>query len=118
MSKITKFDTGATRDTQEGKPDYEGYLSPLVLWAFGQYMLKHQVQHDGQIRTSDNWQRGIPKESYMKSLFRHFMDLWLYHRGFPEYPREEIKDALCGILFNCQGYLHELLKAEASPDEN
>ena len=25
------FETGATRDTDAGKPDYEGFLSPLVI---------------------------------------------------------------------------------------
>ena len=45
----------------------------------------------------------------MKSGFRHFMDWWLEHRGLES--REGMEDALCALLFNVQGYLHETLKA-------
>jgi hypothetical protein len=44
----------------------------------------------------------------MKSGWRHFMDWWLEHRGFES--REGAEEALCGLLFNVSGYLHELLK--------
>lgn len=106
------FDTGATRDSDETKLDFEGFLSPLVLVEFAKYMNMHRVQADGELRDSDNWQKGIPLDAYMKSNWRHFMDLWLWHRDYPDLARENIKQALCGILFNTQGYLHELLKAE------
>jgi hypothetical protein len=105
---IRTFETGATRDTDKDKLDYEGFLSPLVLQRFAQYMRKHQVQADGQVRKSDNWQKGIPKDVYMKSLLRHMMELWLCHRGnITDISHEE---SLCAILFNAQGYLFELLK--------
>jgi hypothetical protein len=103
-----KFKTGATRDTEEGKLDYEGFLSPIVLERFAMYMNKHRVQSDGGIRASDNWQKGIPRDVYMKSLFRHLIDLWKFHRGYKG--RETIDDALNGILFNTMGYYLELLK--------
>ena len=106
--KIRKFETGATRDTDEGKYDYEGFLSPLVIERFGEYMNKHRKQSDGSLRDSDNWQKGIPKTAYMKSLWRHFMDLWKEHRGLKS--REGIEDALMAILFNVMGYAHEILK--------
>jgi hypothetical protein len=109
---IRTFETGATRDTDKDKLDYEGFLSPLVLQRFAQYMRKHQVQTDGCIRKSDNWQKGIPKEVYMKSLLRHMMELWLCHRGnITDVSREE---SLCAILFNAQGYLFEFLKGAQS----
>ena len=101
------FETGAYRDTDEGKPDYEGYLSPLVIVAFGEYMLKHQRQSDGRMRDSDNWQKGIPLDQYMKSAWRHLLDLWLEHRCRPS--REGLDEALGGLLFNVMGYWHELL---------
>jgi len=41
MGKIRKFDTGATRDTNEGKYDYEGILSPTVIKRYAEYMNKH-----------------------------------------------------------------------------
>jgi len=119
MGKIRKFETGATRDTAEGKPDLEGYYSPDVVARFCRYMLKNQKQSDGTLRTSDNWQKGIPKAQYMKSLSRHFLAVWLLHRGFPcvdvNQQPVDIEEALCGILFNAQGYLFELLKEQ--PDD-
>lgn len=107
------FDTGATRDTDDGKLDFEGFLSPRVLYRFAEYMHHHRHQADGVLRASDNWQKGIPREAYMKSLTRHFMELWLCWR---EGVDETIDDTLCAILFNVQGLLHERLRSKiASP---
>jgi hypothetical protein len=64
---MREFETGATRNPEEGKLDYEGFLSPLVLECYAKYMHEHRLQSDGKLRDSDNWQKGIPKEVYMKS---------------------------------------------------
>jgi hypothetical protein len=109
---MRNFDTGATRDTDEGKLDYEGALSPFVLQRYLQYMTEHQVQADGKTRLSDNWQKGIPRDAYMKSGFRHFMDWWTLHRTGTSFPG--LEDALCALLFNVMGYLHETLQAKAA----
>jgi len=111
MGKIRSFKTGATRDSEEGKPDYEGYLSPLVIEAYGKYMTKHRKQSDGSLRDSDNWQKGFGENHFavcMKSLWRHFMDLWMEHRGLKS--REGLEDALMGIMFNTMAYAHKYLK--------
>src|ERR1700754_2521147 len=42
QAKIRQFSTGATRDTDAGKVDYEGFLSPYALKAFGEYMDRHR----------------------------------------------------------------------------
>ena len=105
------FETGATRDTDEDKPDYEGFLSPEVLATFGRYMHRHRMQADGKLRDSDNWQRGIPADAYMKSAWRHFMDWWWAHRH-----GGEATEALCALLFNAMGYLHEELASGKGPD--
>ena len=102
------FESGATRDEDASKLDYEGFLNPQVLQVYAQYMHKHRIQSDGDLRDSDNWQKGIPKEAYMKSLWRHLMDVWLEHRGYKN--RDGIKDALCGLIFNSMGYLFEILR--------
>jgi len=110
MKKIRKFKTGATRDTELGKNDYEGFISPLVIEAFGDYMTKHRVQTDGKLRDSDNWQKGFGENHLsvcIKSLWRHFLDLWKMHRGFEG--RGTIDDALNGILFNAMAYYHKIL---------
>lgn len=113
-SNIRKFSTGATRDTDENKLDFEGFLCPLVIQEFGNYMNKNRIQSDGNLRNSDNWQKGVPKSQYIKSLFRHFHQLWMIHRGYKVTDEKgnkiNIEDSACGILFNIQGYLHEHLK--------
>lgn len=105
---IRRFSTGATRDTGEDKLDYEGFLSPLVVERYAEYMHKNRHQSDGSLRDSDNWQKGIPQDAYMKSGYRHFMDWWLDHRNYKS--REGLEEALCGLIFNAMGYLHEHLK--------
>lgn len=110
---IRKFETGATRDTDEDKFDYEGFISPIVLQKFAEYMNKHRIQADGGLRNSDNWQEGFGDEHLsvcFKSAHRHFMDLWLHHRGFKNEARESIDDAINGVLFNIMAYQHWLLK--------
>lgn len=108
---MRQFETGATRDSEDGKLDYEGFLSPLVLERFARYMHKHREQADGNLRASDNWQRGIPADAYMKSAWRHFFDWWAAHRNLP-IAREGLEEALCALFFNVQGYLHELLSKQ------
>ncbi len=107
-AQMRTFDTGATRNLDENKLDYEGFLSPLVLERYAQYMHKHRKQADGVLRESDNWQKGMPIKEYMKSLWRHVMDVWRQLRGLPG--EDEIEDSLCATIFNSSGMLHELLK--------
>lgn len=106
---VRLFESGATRDQDVNKLDYEGFLSPRVLQRFAEYMHENRKQTDGALRDSDNWQKGIPKDAYMKSLLRHLMDVWLMHRA-KAYPAEDMEKALCAVIFNAQGYLFELLR--------
>lgn len=112
---MRKFETGATRNNDDTKLDYEGFISPAVLRRFAEYMHIHRKQSDGNIRDSDNWQKGIPKDVYVKSLTRHFMDFWRLNRGEkvvnPDNGELSTKEELlCAILFNVQGLLFEELK--------
>ena len=111
-NKIRQFDSGATRDTDVGKLDYEGFLSPLVLKRYAEYLHKHRIQSDGKLRDSDNWQKGIPIKEYMKSKARHFFTTWLWHRN--KSIDIDIEDTLCAELFNTMGMLLELLKIKES----
>jgi len=115
-SQVRMFSTGATRDQDATKPDLEGYLSPLVLERFAEYMTVNRVQPDGRIRDSDNWQKGMPLSVYMKSGWRHFLGWWKYHRFW--HTDTLIENALCGLLFNVMGYLHELLKGRGYNGKN
>lgn len=111
------FETGATRDDDKMKLDYEGFLSPGALKRYAQYMSAHRIQADGNLRDSDNWQKGIPLDAYMKSLFRHTIDVWHIHRGLYAVDEKgeqvDFAEALCAVIFNSFGYLHEYLKLEA-----
>lgn len=107
------FATGATRSSDAGRYDPEGFLSPLALERFCEYMSKHRIQADGKVRDSDNWQKGMPLVTYMKGMWRHFLHLWQRHRGWivgDPGAAANIEEDLCAILFNVQGYLHELVK--------
>lgn len=102
------FDSGATRDSDEGKLDFEGFLSPLVLKSYAEYMNSNRKMKDGTVRDSDNWQKGIPTDQYMKSMWRHFFDVWTNMRGV-DTSDDEITN-LNALLFNVMGLLHEKLK--------
>jgi hypothetical protein len=102
------FSTGATRDTDEGKLDFEGFLSPLVIKRYAEHMHAARKMPDGTMRESDNWQKGIPTEVYMKSMWRHFFAVWQSHRG----NSGDIETELSALLFNVSGMLHEILKAK------
>lgn len=107
------FSTGATRSASATKVDYEGFMSPLVLEAYGRFMHFHRELEDGTLRASDNWQRGIPFDNYAKSLIRHVFSFWRWHRGYLLI-NETITWTLCAIIFNASGYLHEWLQADPS----
>ena len=115
-NNMRKFKSGSTRDSDESKYDYEGFLSPLVIERFGEYMHKNRKQADGKLRDSDNWQKGIPQEAYMKSGWRHFFAWWKAHRGYKT--EEDIEDSICALIFNAQGYLHERLTERLKNDKN
>jgi len=110
---LRSFNTGATRDTGEGKLDFEGFLSPAVLKQFAKFMNMNRLQSDGELRDSDNWQNGIPTDVYMKSGYRHFFEWWEFHRQIDHRDRDGMIEgigAMCGLMFNVMGYLHEWLK--------
>lgn len=86
------------------------FMPSDVIAEFGRYMCKHQTQTDGSHRPADNWKRGIPLEVYMTSAWRHLQTVWMHHEGRGDITSESLEEALCGLLFNTSGYLHEILK--------
>lgn len=123
-SGVRTFASGANRDVAEGKPDYEGYINPEVLVAFGAYMEKHQHLADGSVRASDNWQAGFGEPGdwrghrmvCLKSLLRHVIDLWRFHRGGKG--RDTIEDALGGAMFGVMSYWYGLIREKDARDAN
>jgi len=111
--KMRTFAGGATRDTLANKPSYVKALSPSVLRHYVEYIGKHRVQSDGSLRDWDNWKKGIPQDVYLDGLARHFLSTWLLFDGFPASDNHgpvTIEDSICGVIFNAQGLLHEILK--------
>lgn len=119
MTPMTEFASGATRNSDSHKYDFEGFLSPSALERYGQYMHAHRLLPDGSLRDSDNWQRGIPQQKYVKSLIRHTFDLWRLWRGQAVIDKDsgetvDLETLCCAVLFNVMGLLHETLKNSAN----
>ena len=108
MEKIRQFETGANRNGAMAKRDIEGFISPIVLKMYADYMHTNRFLADGTFRDSDNWQKGIPVEVYNECLQRHNLDHWLHTRGYKS--RHDYVSTLCGIMFNAMGLLHEYAK--------
>lgn len=125
--------TGANRNPDNGKFDYEGFSNPICEYSFAKYMHGHRLLEDGTMRDSDNWQKGLPNDWLIKSLHRHFMDLWLLSRGFIVVKRKDesgehtlvysgttptlnndehlvtIEEACNGVRFNSEGLKYNYL---------
>ena len=109
---MLKFATGAYRNPAKDKIDIEACESPIVLERYAQYLHENSYLPDGSRRPNDNWQKGIPRDSYMKSMVRHFVDVWKIHRGFTAHMT--LENALCALMFNVKGYLYEVLRDKES----
>lgn len=116
---VRQFDTGASRSADAGRYDPEGFLSPIAIERYCMYMAKHQKQPDGSMRSSDNWQKGLPIATYVKGMWRHFLHLWTRHRGHTvqdPMAGTDTEEDLCALLFNVQGMLHETVKARLATE--
>lgn len=102
---VRTFDTGATRSANDDKLDFRGFLSPITLRSYAEYMHKHRHQADGTLRASDNWKKGIPLDSFMESMWRHFFAVW---EGYEKGDVQE--EDLAALFFNVHGFMHEWLK--------
>jgi hypothetical protein len=110
---MQQFGSGATRNDDGNKNDYRGFVSPIALVAYGDYMREHRTQADGSVRDSDNWKMGIPRQKYLSSIKRHENDVHLIMEGHvainPDTGEEvSLKEALSALFFNVQGLLHEV----------
>lgn len=108
---VRTFDSGANRDDDERKHDYEGFLSITAIRKYGAYMHSHRQLSNGQQRDSDNWQNGFPTGVLVKSALRHLFDVWEIHRtgvatDFDGEP-VELDNAICGVIFNMFCLLHQ-----------
>ena len=110
MKPFREFSTGASRNLDHGKHDLTGFLSVPALRAFADYMHRKRQMPDGSVRDGDNWQKGMPRKEFLRSLERHVFDLKAHLTGNEKFAMtdEPVLDALCAIMFNAQGLLHEI----------
>ena len=98
--KVTTFDSGAIRDTQEGKEDYTETISWRAFKRYAKYMTKMASKYG-----SGNFKKGIPIDNYEKSMLRHVQKYMenKYEGGTVETEQ----DHLAAIVFNVFGIMHE-----------
>lgn len=91
----TIFETGAKRDTQQGKnrPDL---IPPECLWRLAR-LYQHGAEHYGE----HNWEKGIPDANYIASLERHILK---YRLGWDD------EDHLASAVFNLFGLMFNEIK--------
>lgn len=78
---MRKFETGAIRDTGEGKYEYFGFRHPLIEQSFAKYMYEHSIMPDGSLRDANNWWKGWDKNISLQSMVRHLEDLQAIDAG-------------------------------------
>lgn len=103
---------GATRSDDANKLDFEAFLCPATLKRYAEHLHRYRLLPDGSVRDGDNWQGGVSKDRWIKSLLRHTIDVWLIHRGHDAWHEDrgvDLEDSLCAVLFNAFGYLHTLI---------
>ena len=85
------FDTGAVRDSNEGKsrPDL---ISPYFTERLGFRLAEGAKKYE-----ENNWKKGIPDEAFLESLERHLV---AYKMGKTD------EDHLSALAFNCMGIIH------------
>lgn len=100
QKKIRRFETGAIRDAEHGKEDYIETISWRAFKRYAQYMTSKKSKYG-----AGNFKKGIPIESYEKSLVRHVQKYLenKYEGGMAE----KGDDHLAAIVFNVFGIMHE-----------
>lgn len=93
------FITGAVRDKEEGKEDYIETISWTALKRYAQYMTSKKTKYG-----SGNFKKGIPDQSYERSLLRH-VQKYLANRH-ENGVCELSEDHLSAIIFNVFGLMH------------
>lgn len=94
------FGTGAVRDSQEGKADFVETISFTAHERFARYMTSKKEKYG-----SGNFKKGIPIDSYERSLLRHVDK---YFRNKYENGNDETEeDHLAAMRFNIDGIMHE-----------
>ena len=82
------FETGAQRDTQEGKYRPE-LISPVFVRRLGNWLALGAAKYEAR-----NWEKGLPMDRSMGSLLRHLNQ---YREG--ERDEDHLAAAACNLMF-------------------
>ena len=85
------FDSGAVRDSDEGKPHPE-YVSPFAMERLARWLAEGAKKYAPR-----NWEKGLGIERCFASMYRHLLK---YQMG------EHDEDHLAAIFCNCMMILH------------
>lgn len=85
------FESGAVRDSDEGKPHPE-YISPFAMERLAQWLTEGAKKY-----TARNWEKGLGIERCFSSMYRHLLK---YQMG------EHDEDHIAAIFCNCMMILH------------
>lgn len=97
--KITKFKSGAIRDSQKGKVDFTETISWTAFNRYARYMTSKKEKYG-----AGNFKKGIDTWSYVQSALRHIDK---YMRNTYENGTDELdQDHLAAIVFNVFGIMH------------
>lgn len=111
---MRKFETGATRNSDEGRYNPARSIGWRAMAAYANWVEKHATLPDGSKRPTDNWKKGFPLDAIEVSLGRHAMEfLAAVERG--DY--EAADESAMGIWFNCQAYVFEREKAKEAEEK-
>lgn len=97
MAEQTVFESGAVRDSQEGKLRVD-LIPPECLWRMARLYTKG-AEHYGE----HNWEKGIPTESFIASMDRHWIK---YKMGWKD------EDHLASAVFNLFGIMFNEIHSE------
>lgn len=98
--KKRQFKTGAVRDVETDKEDYVETISWTAMKQYAQYMTGKKKKYG-----AGNFKKGIPVESYERSLVRH-LQKYLENK-YEDGQIEKEEDHLSAMVFNIFGIMHE-----------
>lgn len=97
---LKEFETGSVRENDDHKPDYVEALSYTALNRYVRFMTSKKTKYG-----ANNFKKGIPIESYERSLMRH-IDKY-FRNKYEGGDDEKGDDQLSAILFNVFGIMHQ-----------
>lgn len=107
---VQQFKTGAIRDNDDGKEDYIETISWRAMKRYAQYMTSKKKKYG-----SGNFKKGIPIESYERSLLRHIQKY--LENKYEDGTTEVNEDHLSAMVFNIFGIMHEQEEPVATKEE-